>query len=70
MFDTKEHFPVGYFLGTGNEKKKAGKATMSMITEFIPSTLVVQNPGSELMQSLAFHSVLLNTGGGLNPCWS
>lgn len=41
---------------------------MSMITEFVQCTAVVQNTGSDLKQRLDFHSGLLNAGGVPGPC--
>lgn len=43
---------------------------MSVITEFVQYTVVVQNSGSELKQRLDFHSGLLNAGRVPSPCWS
>lgn len=49
-------------------KKRAGRETMSMITEFVQCTAVVQNTGSDLKQRLDFHSGLLNAGRVPSPC--
>ena len=69
LFDTKENT---YLWDTCLKQatKKAGKETMSMITEFVQCTVVVQNSGSELKQRLDFHSGLLNADRVPSPCWS